>query len=276
LAVGQDIVATATADSDRGRTIVKFASLRGATPEPVELAFVVVAGVFAGDELIVAGGVADPAIDTGVVAIHKMSGATRSLTETGPTPAGWADATETVIRSTTGDTLVAALCRPDRCRARILSLPSGAQTDSLDVEGLVRLSSDNILITGSDPPSRISAVSVKSGQALWSLDAEEFQAGYLTSDSWLIQSRLVDREGAFDFEVARIDLASGAEKLLFSASANDGFVLWPTLSNDHVAVLGMGSRLEEAGLISSSTVISTLDLQTGELHRDVFTLTLYE
>jgi len=157
-----------------------------------------------------------------------------------------------------------------------LSLPSGAQTDSLDVQGFVRLASDNILITGSDHPFWISAVSVKSGQALWSLEAQELQAGYLTSDSWLIQSRLVDREGAFDFEVARIDLASGAEKLLFSASANDGFVLWPTLSNDHVAVLGVGSRLEEAGLISSSTAISTLDLQTGELHRDVFTLTLYE
>jgi hypothetical protein len=266
-------VATFAIDVDRQQSLIRFVGPGLTISEPVMVPFVVASGAFAGSEFVVAGGLADANSDPGVVAINPDSGSSRYLIDAGRAEAGWEGASRTVVTSPAGNTVVASRCREGKCDAQVLSVVSGNQLSSVNLPGFVRLATDEFIVYGNDPPSSLSAVNFTSGDTRWTLIAQEFQAAYLVGPTTMIQAWLMERNGEFTFEVARVDVADGSSEVIFAAPGNDGLVLWPELSSADVAVLGTGARLQEVGGIGSSAQINMLRLETGQFVKDAFVLT---
>lgn len=272
-AVSATHVATFAIDVERQQSLIKFVGPGLKISEPVVVPFVVASGAFAGSEFVVTGGLADADADPGVMAIDVSTGVSRYLVEPGPAAPEWRGAVRTVLASSTGETVVISRCRQGGCRAYlILSLVPGGKSTPVDL-GPVRLATEQVAVSGGDA-TKLSAVAMQSGKTLWTLAAEEFQGGYLADESTLVQSRLIAGIDALSFEVLRVDLLSGAVTSLYTGPAENGTVLWAELSNDRTAVLGSGSRLQEAAGIASNASISTLSVREGTLVTNAFTFPL--
>lgn len=274
IAVGQGVVAALTTDVGANRSAVEFFALGSPPVAPVTVPFIATTGAFAGSELVVAGWTSDGSTDAGVVAIDSSSGRTRYLLPPGPAPTDGFDPVRFGYGTSSSGSVV--LCRygSGRCRATVIRLPSGQEMGSVDVPGFVRLASDRTVILGGDPASWISAIDVTSGDLRWTRKADEFGAGYLVGDSALVQEQIVDE--ARSLEIVRIDLATGDTDVLFTMSGNENLRLWPELSNGRVAVLGPGHSLQLAGAQAEKVTLTILDLETGAVDRNLFTLILYD
>lgn len=271
-AAGSDVVATATPHPDGSqRTIITFVSLDRLMAAPFTVPFVA-NGIFVNDELILAGGTVDPG-SVGLLAIDVTSGATRYVIEPGPRPPGRGGNNGSVIRSPTADTMLFAECGSDDCLGHVLRHPFGGPQPAIEIPGHPRAMSSKVVVFGPDYLRQISGMDLDSGKLLWTLPDADYSFGYVVADAALIQARRVEHGGAFASEILRVDLQSGAFEIL--VSSDEDLSLWPGLSNDRVAVLGPGGRLEEAGLFESTATVATLDLSTGNLERGALTIALH-
>lgn len=231
-------------------------------------------GVFAGDRLLVSGH--DPArtdVDPGVAAISLADGAVSQVIEPGPLPDGWTGSgARALIGSPSGRTVVSSLCANGRCALDVIDPASGSVRRLIDeVGGSPIALSDEVVIVVADDQSQLEAFDLATGRRLWQRTGAEFQYGYVTSDGRYVLSYLDHRE-PWRFIVSIIDARTNDERVVLARDPADGLVLWPELSGDEQAVLGVGGRFEDVSQGSPVVRADLLDLASGALVQGGITL----
>jgi hypothetical protein len=246
----------------------------GTSPAPIDLPGSLGTGAFAKPRtVVVSGGGATNETGPGVYAIDVESGQVSALIEPGPPPGG-----RIIAVSPSGNTVLASDCAASACVGDVIQLPDGTVTGQIGIPGIPRQVSDDTLKFNSvdgDVAIGIGAVDLASGALLWRM-AADIGPGYLTSRGTIVQDRGVTRQGVRRYEIVLIDLRSGGQSVIYSRPVDDqSVVLWPELSSDSVAVLGFGYFESDAGQ-ESSVALTLLDLVTGRLSPNAFTLAIDE
>jgi hypothetical protein len=225
-------------------------------PENVDL------GLLAGDWLVIAGH--DPVEPS--VSVSLVDGSVRELIAAGPLPDGWSgSAARTLAASPSGRTIASGLCLEDRCAIDIIEPSSGSvRRIAASIEAFPGPMTDEVLIVARDDLSGVAALEITSGEQLWQRSGAEFQHAYVTSDGRYVLSYLDHRE-PWRFRVSVIDPRTNEERVVLEADPNEGLTLWPDLSSDGLAAIGVGGRFEDVAQGSALVRARVLDLASGEL-----------
>jgi hypothetical protein len=229
-------------------------------PENVDLS------VLVGDRLVIAGH--DPVgtgVDPGVVSVSLADGSVSELIAPGPLPEGWAgSAARTLVASPSGRTIASGLCLADRCAIDVIDASSGSvRRIAASIEAFPGPMTDDVLIVARDDLSGVAALDIASGEQLWQRGGAEFQHAYMTSDGRYILSYL-DHRDPWRFRVSVIDPRTNEERVVLEADPNEGQTLWPDLSSDGLAVIGVGGRFEDVAQGSAVVHARVLDLASEE------------
>jgi len=230
-----------------------------ARPEEVDRAFVV------GDRLVVAGhDPVEPGLDPGIVSISLVDGSVVELIAPGPLPDGWiGSAARTLAASPSGRTIASGLCLADRCAIDVVEPSSGSvRRIATSIEAFPGPMTDDVLVVGRDDLSRVAALDLASGELLWERTGAEFQHAYMTAGGRYVLSYL-DHGNPWRFRVSVIDPRTNDERVVLEADPNEGLTLWPDLSRDDLAVIGVGGRFADAAQGSAVVHARVLDLVSG-------------
>jgi hypothetical protein len=241
-------------DIATGRVVTEVAR-----PEEVDL------GLLAGDRLVIAGH--DPlkgGVDPGVVSVSLADGSVSVLIAPGPLPDGWSgDAARTLSASPSGRTIASGLCTADRCAIDVIDVSTGSgRRIAASTEAFPGPMTDDVLIVARDDLSGIAALDLATGAQLWQRGGAEFGHAYMTSDGRYVLSYL-DHRDPWRFRLSVIDPRTNEERVALEADPNEGLNLWPDLSNDDLAVIGVGGRFEDLAQGSPVVHARVLDLASG-------------